>query len=152
MSIFYCVQAPSGSNGIEMGQLNAGYNREPEVAFRNGKNGAAAAAAVQNFQRTEPTANGTANGKGAETGTGAETGAEAEASPEAEPEVEVPPFTRTLLRVYGKPLLISQLVMLGYAILLYANPMLLWCATPRPFKTLFLQRATCLFLSEVFYR
>ena len=107
-----------------MGQLNAGYNRVPEMELRNGQNGAAPSAAVQNSQ-TESTANGAAKGKGAK----ASAGAEAEASPEAEPEGEVPPFTRTLLRVYGKPLFISQLVMLGWALLLYAYPMLLWCTT-----------------------
>ena len=118
------MQVPAGSNDIEMGQLNAGYNREPEVAFRNGKGNGVAAAEVQ--AKEELRANGGAKGKGADPNSGAETGAER--SPEAEPEGEVPPFTRTLLKVYGKPLLISQLAMLGYGLLLYANPMLLWCA------------------------
>ena len=106
-----------------MGQVNASYNREPEVELRNGQNGAAAVAAVQ---KQGSTAYGAAKGEEAEAGAGTETGAEA--SLEAEPEGDVPPFTRSLLRVYGKPLLISQLAMLGYGLLLYANPMLLWCA------------------------
>ena len=120
MLVLY-TQALSGSNAIEMGRLNVGYNREPEIEFRNGQNGAAAAAAVQNSERTEPKANDAARGREVEAG--------AETSPDAEPEGDVPPFTLTLLRVYGKPLLISQVVYLGWAILLYAYPMLLWYST-----------------------
>lgn len=99
------VAKSPNSNGIEMGQMNSGYNREPEVAFADGKGGVGA----------------TSNGRTTGAGTGPEPA-------ESESEADAPPFAMTLLKVYGWPLLVSQLVMLGYALLTYANPMLLWCA------------------------
>ena len=111
---------------MEMGQMNGGFNRELDVTFRKGIGNGAAAADGQKKTPSSSAPSTSTSSPSTSNGTAKEEGAEG--SPEAEPEEEVPPFTSTLLKVYGKPLFISQLVMVGYALLLYANPMLLWYA------------------------